>query len=64
MATVLIMPSVVFMIFFPEIIISIYTSDSEVVPVATALFMIAALFQIFEGFIHDRGWCTQRDERH
>tara|TARA_B100001123_G_scaffold125640_1_gene146357 strand:- start:220 stop:1002 length:783 start_codon:yes stop_codon:yes gene_type:complete len=48
-ATVLIMPSVVFMIFFPEIIISIYTSDSEVVPVATALFMIAALFQIFDG---------------
>ena len=48
-ATVLIMPSVVFMIFFPEIIISIYTSDSEVVPVAAALFMIAALFQIFDG---------------
>ncbi|MDP6138076.1 MAG: MATE family efflux transporter [Arenicellales bacterium] len=48
-STVLIVPSVVFVIFFPEIIISVYTSDPEVVTVATALLMVAAFFQIFDG---------------
>ena len=48
-ATVLMLPSVLFMIMFPRIIASIYTSEPGVTDVAVSLLMAAALFQLFDG---------------
>ena len=48
-ATVLMLPSVFFMIMFPRIITSIYTSEPGVTDVAVSLLMAAALFQLFDG---------------
>ena len=48
-ATVLMLPSVFFMIMFPRIIASIYTSEPGVTDVAVSLLMAAALFQLFDG---------------
>ena len=48
-ATVLMLPSVLFMTMFPGIIASIYTSEPEVTDIAVSLFMVAALFQLFDG---------------
>ena len=48
-ATVLMLPSVLFMIMFPRIITSIYTSEPGVTDVAVSLLMAAALFQLFDG---------------
>jgi MATE family multidrug resistance protein len=48
-ATVLMLPSVLFMTMFPGIIASIYTSEPEVTDIAVSLLMVAALFQLFDG---------------
>ena len=48
-ATVLMLPSVLFMIMFPRIIASIYTSEPGVTDIAVSLLMAAALFQLFDG---------------
>ena len=48
-ATVLMLPSVLFMIMFPRMITSIYTSEPGVTDVAVSLLMAAALFQLFDG---------------
>ncbi len=48
-ATVLMLPSVLFMFMFPGIIASIYTSEPEVTDIAVSLLMVAALFQLFDG---------------
>jgi MATE family multidrug resistance protein len=48
-ATVLMLPSVLFMTMFPGIIASIYTNEPEVTDIAVSLLMVAALFQLFDG---------------
>ena len=48
-ATVLMLPSVLFMFMFPGIIASIYTSEPGVTDVAVSLLKAAALFQLFDG---------------